>query len=545
MIRVRSSFKNLFRGRGRAEVEAALPAFLLRRRWYGGKARELRQVQIMEAIPLPLGRRPGFIVLASVSYAAGPPETYALALGFAVGREATRLLQRNGDRVLVPLQVRDASGALYEAFADPAFGRTLLEIVGHGRSLRGLHGWLVGAPGKAFSRLRGRGRLDPSPVGAEQSNSSLFFGDRLILKLFRRIEAGENLDLEIGRFLTEVAGYPHSPAVAGSLMYRPLRGRRASLAIVQQCVANQGDAWRYTLDDVGRYFQRVLALPAAERVPPPQPATSLLRLARREVPRQAVQAIGGYLEDARLLGQRTGELHLALAGDEKDPAFSPEAFSASYRTSLHESLCTSTETTFGLLARRLEALPEEVRAQAAALLPLRDELLKCFQVVLDAETTALRIRVHGDYHLGQVLRSGSDWVIIDFEGEPAVPLAARRVKRCPLRDAAGMVRSFHYAAHHGLVSLLARGSVSPEERAWLLPWVDHWFGWVAAAFLRGYLESTAGAAFLPRDERQLEALFTVYLLEKAIYELGYELNNRPEWVLLPVAGIRELLEVSR
>lgn len=545
MICTQSSWENLFRSRGRAAVERVLPAFLAGRRWYGGKARELRRVEIVEALAVPLRRRPAFIVLARVSYAAGDPETYALALGFAVGREAMRFQERASDRVLAPLQVKGATGVLFEAFADPPFGRTLLEAVRRGRTLKGLHGTAVGVPGRAFSRLRGRGPLQPSPVGAEQSNTSLLFGDRLILKLFRRVEAGENLDVEIGRFLTEIAHYPHSPAVAGSLEYRPRRGEKASLVIVQECVANQGDAWRYTLDAVARYFAHVVALPDTERVPPPVPAMSLLELARLEISWQATEWIGSYLEDARLLGQRTGELHLALAGDEEDPAFAPEAFGSSDRASLRDSLRALTVTTFDLLARRLETLPKDVREQAAALVPQQDELLRRFQAALDRGTSALRTRVHGDYHLGQVLRSGGDWVIIDFEGEPAIPLASRRVKRCPLRDAAGMVRSFHYAAHHGLVDLLARGNARPEDRQWLEPWVDHWFSWVAATFLRGYLDATAGAAFLPRDDRELEALFTVSLLEKAIYELGYELNNRPEWVPLPVAGIRHLLEAAR
>jgi trehalose synthase-fused probable maltokinase len=204
-----------------------------------------------------------------------------------------------------------------------------------------------------------------------------------------------------------------------------------------------------------------------------------------------------------------------------------------------------TEKSFSLLERRLAAVPEAVREPALELLARQGEVRQRFSAIFDRKIRALRTRVHGDYHLGQVLRSGADWVIIDFEGEPALPLAVRRTKHCPLRDAAGMVRSFHYAAHHGLMGLVSRGAVRPEERSRLEAWAQHWYAWVAAAFLRGYLDAAAGTALLPEDDRELEALLAAHLLEKALYELGYELNNRPEWAFLPLAGIRQLLETSR
>jgi maltose alpha-D-glucosyltransferase/alpha-amylase len=545
LISVQSTWENLFRGRGRAEVEEILPAFLKGRRWFGGKARKTKRVEIVEAVPVPVGRDTAFLVLARVEYTEGDPDTYALTLAFATGDEAARLAEHQGHRVIARMRVKGVEGILYGAFADRAFGKALLDTVARRRVLHGLHGDVVGVPGRAFRRLHGKDPLEPAPLGAEQSNTSLLFGDRLIFKLFRRVDAGLNPDVEIGRFLTEKAAYPHSPAVAGSLEYRPTKGPGASLAIVQQCVENQGDAWRFTLDAVDRFFERVLALPVEERTPPTLPPGTLLELARLEIPADAQGPIGTYLGDARLLGQRTGELHLALASEADDPAFAPETFTPFYQRSLYQSMRNLTESTFTLLKRRQGAVPEDVREAAAALVARQAEVLKRFRVILDRKVTALRTRVHGDYHLGQVLRSDADWVIIDFEGEPALPLSTRRLKRCPLRDAAGMVRSFHYAAHHGLMSLFSRGAARPEERVHLEPWAHHWFAWVAAAFLRGYLEATASAAFLPREERELEALFTVYLLEKAVYELSYELNNRPEWVHLPMAGILQLLEASR
>ena len=545
VLSIQSSFENLFRGRGRSGLEEILPAFLKSRRWFGGKARKIKRVEIAEAVPLPVGRGTAFLTLIRVEYTDGDPDSYALTLAHATGEEAQRIQEQQGHRVLARLRVKGVEGILYGAFADRAFGQALLDVVARRRVLHGEQGDVVGVPGRAFRRLHGGGALEPALLGAEQSNTSLVFGDRLILKLFRRVDQGPNPDLEIGRFLTEKAGFAHSPAVAGAIEYRPRKGQASSLAIVQQCVANQGDAWRFSLDAVDRYFERVLALPVEERNPPPLPPGTLLERSRLEIPVEAQEPIGTYLGDARLLGQRTGELHLVLASEPDDPAFAPEIFTPFYQRSLYQSMRNLTESTFALLKRRQGALPEGVKEEAAALAARQAEVLKRFRLILDRKITALRTRVHGDYHLGQVLRSDGGFVIIDFEGEPAIPLSTRRIKRCPLRDAAGMVRSFHYCAHHGLLSLFSRGAARPEERSHLEPWAQHWFAWVAAAFLRGYLDTTAKAAFLPNDERELEALFTVYLLEKAVYELGYELNNRPEWVHLPIAGIRQLLEGSR
>jgi maltose alpha-D-glucosyltransferase/alpha-amylase len=544
-IAVQSSWENLFRGRGRGAIEDMLPAFLRSRRWFGGKARRVKGIEIVEAVPVPAGRTTFFLILARVEYAEGDPDTYSLTLAFATGERATHLVEHEPHRVLARLRVKGVEGVLHGAFAERAFGPALLEAVARRRLLHGLHGDVVGVPGRAFRRLHGPEPLEPAPLGAEQSNTSLLFGDRLIFKLFRRVEPGQNPDVEIGRFLTEKAGYPHSPAVAGAIEYRPRKGQPCSLAIVQQCVVNQGDAWRFTLDAIDRYFERILALPPAERTPPALPGGTLLDLARAPIPPEAQEPIGTYLADARLLGRRSAELHVALAAETEDAAFAPESFTPFYQRSLYQSMRNLTEASFSLLKRRLPALPEAVREPAADLLGRQAEVLKRFRAVLERKITALRTRVHGDYHLGQVLRSGADWVIIDFEGEPALPLSTRRLKRCPLRDTAGMVRSFHYAAHHGLMSLVARGALRPEERPELEPWAQHWFAWVAADFLRGYLDAAEGTGFLPRDREELEALLTVYLLEKAVYELGYELNNRPEWVYLPVAGIRQLLEADQ
>jgi maltose alpha-D-glucosyltransferase/alpha-amylase len=315
-----------------------------------------------------------------------------------------------------------------------------------------------------------------------------------------------------------------------------------SIAVLQESVANEGDAWAFSLDAVGQYFERILVLPRERRTAPPTDGSSLLELARRGTPAEGQDTIGAYAQAAWLLGKRTAEMHIAFASAGEDPAFAPEPFSPFYRRSLYQSMRTLTEQSFALLRRRLSKLPEDVQAEAERLAAQQDEVLGRFHDILGRNIMALRTRVHGDYHLGQVLRKGADFVIIDFEGEPALPLSTRRLKRCPLRDTAGMIRSFHYASHYGLSTLEERGAVRPDDRGEMEPWAHHWYVGVSAAFLRGYLEKGAVGAFLPRREEDVEDLLTVYLLGKAMYELSYELNNRPSWVGLPLAGIRQLLE---
>jgi maltose alpha-D-glucosyltransferase/alpha-amylase len=537
-----SSWKKAFAGRGKARIEGVLPGFLRTRRWFGGKARRIKEVEVVEAVPVAVGRATDFLTLVRVDYTEGDPETYVVTLSFATGDVAASLLENEQHRVLAHLKVKGAEGVLHGSFGDRGVALALLDAIGRRRVLKGLAGELVALPGRGFKRLRGTDVPEPVPLGAEQSNSSILFGDRMILKIFRRVDSGVNPDIEIGRFLTEEAGFPHVPAVAGTIEYRPRRGAAMSLAILQECVANEGDAWRFTLDAIDQYFEEVLTRPPDRREPPALRDRSFVDLAREETPPDLASTVGTYLEAARLLGQRTAEMHMALASKDDDPAFAPEAFTPFYQRSLYQSMRNLTEHSFALLKRRLDALPDEVQEEAREIGGRRGEVLGRFRTILGRPITALRTRVHGDYHLGQVLRSGADFVIIDFEGEPAVPLGTRRLKRCPLRDAAGMIRSFHYAAHHGLRSLEERGAIRAEERGGLAPWVQHWYLWISASFLRGYLAASEGAAFLPKTEGELEDLLTVYLLEKAVYELGYELNSRPEWVHLPLAGIRQLLE---
>ena len=242
-----------------------------------------------------------------------------------------------------------------------------------------------------------------------------------------------------------------------------------------------------------------------------------------------------------LLGKRTAQMHLALSGSSEEREFAPEPFSMLHQRSVYQSMRTLLRRVLQSLKINLGKLQEPIREEASFVLGAEQKILTCFEKLMIRKFSAMRIRIHGDYHLGQVLYTGKDFYIIDFEGEPARPLSERRWKRSALRDVTGMIRSFHYAIYG---ALLRESSVRPEDVPVLRPWTDLWYRYVSGFFLRSYLDMAGSAQFIPREKEELELLLKIFLLEKAVYELGYELNNRPEWVVIPVKGIRDLLEAN-
>ncbi len=538
--------------RNRAMLAEALPAFLRGRRWFGGKARRIRSVDVVEAIPIPAPSKPSdgrpiaILTLLRVEYTEGDPETYALplaAVGLARGKD---LLDYHPGSVVALMKTEEGDRALVDAVWEPEFGRALLAAIARRRRSKGSTGTLAATPEPSFSEVNGSRRRVPSPtvLSAEQSNTSLLFGDRMILKLFRRPEEGINPDLEIGRFLTAEAGFEHVPPVCGAVEFR--RGRSAdpmTLAILQGFVQNEGDAWMYTLDALDGFFREAAAqrdggLPEeVERLLPGRP--TLLEMAGAEPPELAKATIGPFLGSAALLGRRTAEMHVALSSAARENlAFAPEPFSTLYQRALFQSMRTLAVRTFRLVRRAGVDDPLVTRV-----LDLEKQVVRRYEALLRMKIDAVRSRIHGDYHLGQVLWTGKDFVLIDFEGEPALPLGERRIKRSPFTDVAGMLRSFHYAAHTALAQDAPAMSPTGEPEP-LEPWAEFWYRWVGAVFLRGYLNRADGAGFVPADQHQLDVILGTSLLNKAVYELRYEANNRPDWIRIPARGILDLVQAS-
>ena len=542
VLQVKGGPDSLFRKDLRGTLEKILPAYLRSRRWFAGKARRMKWARVLEAIPLANGASHLHLLLVQADYTEGDPDLYSLPVAFASGPEAERMLAEAPGAVIARVAEASRQHILFDALQDKGSCLFLLDTIGHRRRFRGAGGEILGVPTRAFRKIRGELKEAPAPVPgkAEQSNSSVIFGDKMILKIFRRVDRGVNPDLEIGTYLTEEAAFPHAPPVGGSLRYARAHEEPMTLAVLMGFVPNQGDAWQYTLDNLGRFFERVTAR-SADIKEVPCPGSRLLRMVDEVVPARVNDLIGSYLLSARRLGERTAEFHLAMASNVGNPSFAPEPFTPFYQRSLYQSMRNLTAQTFSLLRKRVGTLPETLRGQGRVVLDMEERILKRFQGILDRKITAMRIRVHGDYHLGQVLFTGKEFVLIDFEGEPARSLAERRIKRSPVRDVAGMLRSFHYASYAPLIGEVG-GSVRSDDVKSLEPWADCWNAWVSAAFLQGYLAAAKEGAFLPRTREELSILLDTFLLEKAIYELGYELNNRPDWVKLPLLGILSLME---
>jgi maltose alpha-D-glucosyltransferase/alpha-amylase len=326
--------------------------------------------------------------------------------------------------------------------------------------------------------------------------------------------------------------------LAGWIDYGSPSGERRNIAVLQGFVPNEGDAWQFTLNELHRYLENA----ATRSEPAPAIEKTLVELlALKEPDPLAAELIGHYLDAARLMGKRLAELHLALASTADDPDFAPEPYSTLYQRSTFQSMQNLLSQVMRLINSRASIVPKELRDQAQLIVSHQKEIAARFDAFLRCRMTVERMRIHGDLHLGQILYTGRDFAIIDFEGEPARPLSERRLKRAGLRDVAGMLRSFHYAALTSTIEQLKIGALGNFDFAGMEPWANFWRTWSSWAFLKGYLEAASNSSLVPKSEDELRILLDAFVMDKAIYELGYELNNRPDWLLIPLLSIGQLL----
>jgi maltose alpha-D-glucosyltransferase/alpha-amylase len=535
---LRRSWEELLQPDDRDAIEAALPAFLHKQRWFSGKARSLRGVTITDVLPINRDPPSIYLALASLQYLDATPETQVLTLAYAAGDVAAQRKRDLPDSIVMRVRAPNGEeGIIYDAAGDESFAIAALQTIERRGRIRSSGGELTGLRTAAFEPFDVK-QARPQAMRREQSNSAVLFGDKAMLKLFRKVEPGVNPDLEIGRRLTEME-FPHSPHIIGALEYGRAKQERSTLAVLYEFVENEGDAWGYTVDMVGDYFDRVLADSSITVEAPPATAADLLYMSTLPVPDEAVVTIGSaFIDMARLLGTRTAEMHSALASIE-DQAFVPEQYTPFYQRALYQSMRNLTSEAFSLLRNR--ARMSELPPAAHDLLSREEEVLGRLRSIVGRVLQGHRQRIHGDYHLGQVLYTGNDFSIIDYEGEPARPLGERKIKRSALRDVAGMLRSFDYAVQTALRDQLARGMEQANE-ARAQAFGRYWQAWVSAAYLSAYLETATRNKTVATDSNEVAILLDVWMIEKAVYELGYELNNRPDWLEVPALGLQALLE---
>jgi maltose alpha-D-glucosyltransferase/alpha-amylase len=372
----------------------------------------------------------------------------------------------------------------------------------------------------------------------EQSNSSVLIGDEAIMKVIRRFDEGINPGVEVGRYLSEVAQFPHAPRVGGSIEYRR-RGDSASsatLAVLEEFVPNEGDGWRYVVDALEHGLEEALAT-ATDEDDLQHPPRGLLTSDPWELA-PAHPLVGPHMEWASLLGHRIAELHLALVSSHSDPAFVPEPLTAQDRQALFHGARSLTRQVFRDVASK-----DITSTAVRSVLAQEEEIIDRLRRFSASPVQAFRIRCHGDLHLGQVLWTGKDFFVIDFEGEPSRSLGFRRLKRPAAYDLAGMIRSIHYAGQAAALRInLEYGATSEAGlRRNYDNWLAFWHRWVAGRFLDSYLETAAASPFLPSTRSEVIDLLDFFRLEKAVYELNYEVNSRPAWVDIPASGILDIL----
>lgn len=503
--------------RMRTQLETdTLPRFIELQRWYAGKGDAIRRARILDHAIWDDNGDQWMLPLLAVDTPdeSGEAATYFAPLALAwedTDEERVRRLMPGG---LARVRQQANVGVMGDAFYDEAFCRAVVRAIGANREVATAHGRLRFKPTGAFAGIAGN--LDELPVarpGAQSSNTVVTFNETLFLKGYRRLRPGLNPELEVGRFLTEVARYPHCVPVAGALEYTAHDGTQMTLALVQSYVSNQGDGWAYTLG----YLERILE---DLRIAPPQD--------------EPAQVHGGYLALASTLGLRTAQLHQALSIRAGYPSFDPEPLTTQDLLAFRQRAAAEADETLALLERRLQDLPAPVQADAQALLARRAAITAQLDAAASITPRGVKTRYHGDYHLGQVLVTGNDFVIIDFEGEPGRTFEQRRAKSSPLRDVAGMLRSFNYARWAALRHTLHSAEEVTRLHAAALQWEQA----TRHAFLDAYQGQMAGSEPEREAAGRLLALFEI---EKAMYELRYELGNRLDWVQVPMQGILALI----
>ena len=534
-IAVIEDWREIFTGKPRAEFEARLPDYLKAQPWFSARNKTIKLVTLKENFQVPL-EAGNAVTLAflQVEFVDATPEIYALPLAPAgEGGEKhgiVELTRPGGERL----------GVLCDALANPAFARALLNLIREREHLHNEHGEIEATRTAALRQVLNSGPT-PGPVirNTDEGNATALFLDQVVLKFFRRMGQGRNPEFEIGGFLSET-NFPHSPPLLGALEFHGENNSQMTLAVAKAFVPYAKNAWKFTLDAVSRYCDRVFASAAQGHSPEAPPALGPLKLLPHGSPAEIADHVGTYLESARLLGVRTAELHLALASGGAGSEFSMEPMTPYYLRSVFQAMRSLAVQNLRLLRKQLKSLPPDLTPVAQRVTELEPVILQHYRQLVEQRFEAGRIRVHGDCHLGQILWTGRDFVFLDFEGDTTLPISERRIKRSPFRDVARMVRSFHHAAYAGFHQQVDLGVISRENLPKFEPWVRHWSRAVSRAYLQAYCEKLHPSGILPAEEDKLRRLLLAYLLNQVVDELGRELRSHSDGVRAPLQAILHL-----
>jgi maltose alpha-D-glucosyltransferase / alpha-amylase len=522
-----------------------MPHYLQRVFWFCGKGRVISQISVIDSCRLKQDDQLFLLAFLKVTYTEYDPEIYLIPLTWLSSEQLQAMTDRHPLATITALSLGDVEGVLCDAIYMEEFRGLLMDLMSSRAKVHGADGSeLVGMRGVGVSKTSPpRAELFPSRVAAvEQNNSSFMYGDRLLFKMYRKLQDGINPESEILRFLAGSKRFRNVPAYAGGIEYRAGDGKVYDLGVLQTYISCHGDAWRSTLTSLAQFVEHLLShkqeLPVL-----PSPLPTLLEVGDVGIPDQFRDLVRGlHLEMALVLGRRTAEMHRALASGSTDNDWKMEEYSTLYQRSIFQSMRGLIRRNFQLLKEHLERLPGDVQRRATAILAAEKDIITYLQKLTGQRLSAMKCRIHGDFHLGQALFTGKDFVFIDFEGEPANPLSQRRRKRSPLRDVAGMLHSFHYAV---MTTLVHHGAGHPEDLPLLEPWLEAWYVYVTGSYLKAYLHALKNSPLIPADREELAIMLRSFMIQRAVRELGYDLNNRSDLVDLSLRGIEMLLKECR
>jgi maltose alpha-D-glucosyltransferase/alpha-amylase len=504
-------------------ADEVLPEHLYKCRWFGGKASVIQQVYLNENIGLEEGHHHFRLLLLEVFFRESYAHNYFLPL--AICKEEKELPEQ---AILGNISLAEGDYLLIDAVYDEAFHQALYhkllkdEMLSEDSNRVFFRAALSLEDGDSFhSKL----------LAAEQSNSTLILKDRYFLKVFRRLFRDKNPDFEMNEFLAHQDHFKHFPKLAGLIWWEPNPGLNISLGLMQEKVDNEGEAWTWMLKEVEQYFAQNPDVPESTAKLPLIFPIKLKRLPNdlREFPGTH------FFHRIQTLAKRTAEMHLALASEKRDRNFAPINYNGDFTVWLKNRLIYQFDARYNLLNKKLESLPADAQKLAQEVLNRKDLIINFILGFDEEQLRSLRIRIHGDYHLGQILIQGDDFFILDYEGEPESTIRDRKVKQSPLKDVAGLLRSFHYAIH-----AVQKNNNHKDRRAHLAG--QRLYQYLSGIFLKTYFNIAFREQLDIGYRKEITYLLHYFLLEKAIYELGYELNGRPDWAIIPLEGIIDITD---
>ncbi|HPI97879.1 MAG TPA: putative maltokinase, partial [Synergistales bacterium] len=516
-----------------------LPAYVMGSKWFFSKHRKIRRISIDNIVRIPVEGDFVHLSCIKVQYPLGSSDMFLLPLSIAQGEKGQEILNLYPEAAIAEVFLGENRGILYDGSYDTKFHRFLYKFLSRKRKIRGKECDMYSLPSRDLRSIQDESVPESKVLEGYRKNTCIVYDENILVKIFRKLEEGINPDSEMNGYLAQRAHFQHIPLYGGGLELHLKEGEQYTLAIAQGFCRNQGEMWHYTLNALESYFENVLTRKEMPLYPDlkagavPWPPSGGLSYEVKEL-------VGEFfLELIQLLGVCTAQMHLALSLEPEDPSFSPEPFSRLYQRSLYQAMRAVAKKTLRLLRDNLPGMPSEKREEASVLLEKEDLILSLMRRITLKKIDTLKIRIHGDFHLGQVLFTGKDFIMIDFEGETERNLSERRIKRCPFRDVAGMLRSFHNALE---TVALKRFALRHDETDVLIPWMDLWFFAIGSQYLAAYLETLKDSPLVPRSNEDTQMLLESYVLEKGLFELFHELNNGMESPEIPIRGILALLE---